>query len=179
MATAVTALAAHFIFSNPAPTGVWTSLAYTSFPFVLWGALRLGPRSSTQLRMEAQTGLTAWWDRGRIEQALSNLLANALKFGAGHPIEVHASDEGSWVRINFRLDGSRPGPRGACAVLKVDQADGPDAFVDIRELFRAPGSRLQVVEDGEDVGRVNHLVALRGGAPDEVVEVAELQRHVG
>jgi signal transduction histidine kinase len=62
-------------------------------------------RVGSALRVEDTTGLTAWWDRGRIEQALVNLLANALKFGAGHPIEVHVSSEGRWVRIAVRDHG--------------------------------------------------------------------------
>jgi signal transduction histidine kinase len=56
-------------------------------------------RLGATLRVEAQAGLTAWWDRGRVEQALANLLANSLKFGAGHPIEIRVSGEGPWVRI--------------------------------------------------------------------------------
>ncbi|WP_224244512.1 sensor histidine kinase [Hyalangium gracile] len=56
-------------------------------------------RAGSELRVEARAGLTVWWDRGRIEQAFANLLANALKFGAGHPIEIHLSGEGPWVRI--------------------------------------------------------------------------------
>jgi signal transduction histidine kinase len=62
-------------------------------------------RVGSALRVEVQADLTAWWDRGRIEQALVNLLANALKFGAGHPIEVHVSGGGGWVRIAVRDHG--------------------------------------------------------------------------
>ncbi|WNG55018.1 hypothetical protein F0U59_09705 [Archangium gephyra] len=62
-------------------------------------------RAGSPLRLEAEPGLTAWWDRGRIEQALINLLANALKFGAGHPIDIHASAEGGLVRIAVRDHG--------------------------------------------------------------------------
>jgi signal transduction histidine kinase len=62
-------------------------------------------RVGSALRVEVQSDLTAWWDRGRIEQALVNLLANALKFGAGRPIEVHVSSQGGWVRIAVRDHG--------------------------------------------------------------------------
>jgi signal transduction histidine kinase len=55
--------------------------------------------------VEAEAGLVAWWDRGRIEQALANLLANSLKFGAGQPIEIHVSSEGPWVRILVKDHG--------------------------------------------------------------------------
>ncbi|HVZ89022.1 MAG TPA: ATP-binding protein [Polyangia bacterium] len=32
--------------------------------------------------------LVGMWDRGRLEQALTNVVGNALKFGAGEPVEV-------------------------------------------------------------------------------------------
>ncbi|HYI02387.1 MASE1 domain-containing protein [Hyalangium sp.] len=56
-------------------------------------------RAGTPLRVEAEAGLTAWWDRGRVEQVLANLLANSLKFGAGHPIEIGVTGLGPWIRI--------------------------------------------------------------------------------
>ncbi|MDC3957027.1 sensor histidine kinase [Polyangium jinanense] len=59
----------------------------------------------SELRVEVEAGLTAWWDRGRIEQALANLLTNALKFGAGRPIEIRASREGGEVRIEVKDHG--------------------------------------------------------------------------
>ncbi|MFL5350084.1 MAG: MASE1 domain-containing protein [Hyalangium sp.] len=62
-------------------------------------------RADSAVRVELQAHVTAWWDRGRIEQALVNLLANAIKFGAGHPIEVQVSREGRWVRIAVRDHG--------------------------------------------------------------------------
>ena len=62
-------------------------------------------RIGTPLRLEAPTDLTAWWDRGRVEQALANLLANAIKFGAGHPIDIQVSDDGPWVRITVKDHG--------------------------------------------------------------------------
>ncbi|HEY0092994.1 MAG TPA: HAMP domain-containing sensor histidine kinase, partial [Archangium sp.] len=62
-------------------------------------------RAGSALRWEAEPGLIAWWDRGRIEQALINLLTNALKFGAGHPIELHVSAQQGGVRIAVRDHG--------------------------------------------------------------------------
>jgi signal transduction histidine kinase len=62
-------------------------------------------RAGSALRVEAEAVPSAWWDRGRVEQALVNLLANALKFGAGNPIEVLVSHEDGWARIAVRDHG--------------------------------------------------------------------------
>lgn len=62
-------------------------------------------RVGSALHVEAEGGLSAWWDRGRVEQALVNLLTNALKFGAGNPIDVRVSRESGWVCIAVRDHG--------------------------------------------------------------------------
>jgi len=62
-------------------------------------------RAGSQLRARVEPGLTAYWDGGRIEQALFNLLANALKFGAPRPIELEAYRQNGWIRITVRDHG--------------------------------------------------------------------------
>jgi len=42
------------------------------------------------------------WDRVRIEQVLTNLMSNAMKFGAGSPIEVLARASDDHVEIEVR-----------------------------------------------------------------------------
>jgi len=42
------------------------------------------------------------WDRMRIEQVLTNLLSNAMKFGEGRPIEVNVEATGTDVCISVR-----------------------------------------------------------------------------
>lgn len=42
--------------------------------------------------------LVGWWDRVALEQAASNLLSNAMKYGAGQPVQVELkADEGEAV----------------------------------------------------------------------------------
>lgn len=45
------------------------------------------------------------WDRLRLDQVLTNLLLNAVKYGRGRPIHVHASAEGALVQIEIRDQG--------------------------------------------------------------------------
>jgi PAS domain S-box-containing protein len=45
-------------------------------------------RVSCELVLDADRPVVGCWDRLRLEQVVTNLLSNALKFGAGKPIEV-------------------------------------------------------------------------------------------
>lgn len=52
---------------------------------------RLGERvaqSGSLVSVRAEPPVVGSWDRSRLEQVVSNLLDNALKFGAGKPIEI-------------------------------------------------------------------------------------------
>jgi signal transduction histidine kinase len=41
-----------------------------------------------ETRLDLQRGVVGWWDRSRIDQVMTNLLANAIKYAAGKPIEI-------------------------------------------------------------------------------------------
>lgn len=45
-------------------------------------------RSQCAIDLSSEPGVVGRWDRLRIEQAMHNLLANAVKYGAGKPIEI-------------------------------------------------------------------------------------------
>lgn len=45
------------------------------------------------------------WDRVRLEQVLTNLLSNALKFGAGKPVEVTVGQHAMGARLQIRDHG--------------------------------------------------------------------------
>lgn len=51
------------------------------------------------LSLESDAEVTGHWDARRLEQVVSNLLANAIKFGAGHPIEVGIRDAGGMAEL--------------------------------------------------------------------------------
>jgi PAS domain S-box-containing protein len=62
-------------------------------------------RAQCVVDMTATPGITGYWDRLRVEQILTNLLVNALKFGAGKPILVAASREGEHATLVVRDSG--------------------------------------------------------------------------
>jgi signal transduction histidine kinase len=51
------------------------------------------------LRLEAAPGIVGQWDRMRVEQVVSGLLSNALKFGARHPVEIRVASDGKVARV--------------------------------------------------------------------------------
>jgi signal transduction histidine kinase len=45
-------------------------------------------KAGCELRMDLPEELEGYWDASRIDQVVSNLLSNAMKFGAGHPVSI-------------------------------------------------------------------------------------------
>jgi PAS domain S-box-containing protein len=63
-------------------------------------------QAKTPVILRAESPVVGCWDRSRIDQLMTNLVSNALKYGAGQPIqiEVGASAEGQ-ARITVRDHG--------------------------------------------------------------------------
>jgi len=62
-------------------------------------------RSGSSLSFEAEPHVVGHWDRGRVEQVVTNLLTNAIKFGEGKPIEVTVSLREGQARLMVRDHG--------------------------------------------------------------------------
>jgi signal transduction histidine kinase len=62
-------------------------------------------RAGCEVRVRTQGRVTGLWDRTRLEQALTHLLSNALKFGAGHPIELTVESRDGQARLLVRDQG--------------------------------------------------------------------------
>jgi len=65
----------------------------------------LAQRHGSELILEASGELRGLFDVARVEQVLSNLLANALKFGSGKPVTVTLTVAGDNARIVVRDQG--------------------------------------------------------------------------
>jgi signal transduction histidine kinase len=62
-------------------------------------------RAGCVLTVDAPEKVSGFWDRLRMEQVVSNLLTNALKFGAGEPVEVAVSSVGDEAIVFVRDHG--------------------------------------------------------------------------
>lgn len=57
------------------------------------------------LTADCPTGAVGLWDRHRIEQVVTNLLANAIKYGGSRPIHVEVRSSGDQVRVRVEDQG--------------------------------------------------------------------------
>jgi signal transduction histidine kinase len=62
-------------------------------------------RTGGKLTLHAVGPLRGYWDRARLDQVLSNLMSNAIKYGGGKPITLTAMAEGSQVRLAVHDQG--------------------------------------------------------------------------
>jgi signal transduction histidine kinase len=56
-------------------------------------------KAGSDVRLVADGPVPGRWDRLRLEQVLVNLLSNAAKYGAGHPVEVRVDLDGTVARL--------------------------------------------------------------------------------
>lgn len=79
----------------------------------------LALRSGCVLRLASDAGeIKGRWDRVRVEQIVTNLLSNALKFGAGKPIDVTLERLGQHVRLSVRDQGEGLDPVHAERIMR-------------------------------------------------------------
>lgn len=53
-------------------------------------------------KINANTPTWGYWDRMRIEQVITNLLTNAIRYGQGKPIEIHVNNQPGFARLSVR-----------------------------------------------------------------------------
>jgi PAS domain S-box-containing protein len=51
--------------------------------------------AGSELRLDVSDGINARLDKFRLEEAVSNVLSNAIKYGAGHPVDIELKASGA------------------------------------------------------------------------------------
>lgn len=62
-------------------------------------------RANSELQLRVGEAITGRWDPMRLEQIIDNLLGNAVKYGAGKPVEVIAESDEATAHIVVRDEG--------------------------------------------------------------------------
>ncbi|WP_437966300.1 AAA family ATPase [Sorangium sp. So ce260] len=61
--------------------------------------------AGSSVSIDAGAPVVGRWDRSRLGQVISNLLSNALKFGAGKPIEIRIGERDGWAWFSVKDHG--------------------------------------------------------------------------
>lgn len=62
-------------------------------------------RAGCAATVNTQGSVVGWWDRLRIEQVVTNLISNAVKYAPGRPIEITVARTGNNVRLTVKDHG--------------------------------------------------------------------------
>ncbi|XXF77647.1 CHASE domain-containing protein [Myxococcaceae bacterium GXIMD 01537] len=104
------------------------------------------------LTVDAPEPVRGSWDRLRLEQVLTNLVSNALKYGRGSPVDVSVRAEGEGARLEVRDRGIGIAPEDVSRIFeRFERAAssrhygglGLGLFI-TRQLVEALGGRISV-----------------------------------
>jgi signal transduction histidine kinase len=109
-------------------------------------------RHNTQIALSAPVPVVGKWDRIRLEQVLTNLLANAFKFGEGKPIEVTVEGDANLARLIVTDHGIGIAPEAVERIFhRYEQAISSRAFGGlglglyiVRQIVEAHGGTIRV-----------------------------------
>ena len=126
-------------------------------------------RARCKLSLAASEGVLGFWDRSRLDQVITNLLTNAMKFGAGQPVEIRVSARGDVALFSVEdrgigihdADQRRIFDRFERAVSKETYAGMGLGLWITREIVEAHGGRIGV-ESRPGAGATFRLTLPRG-----------------
>jgi two-component system, OmpR family, sensor kinase len=72
----------------------------------------------SEMRLAVQDGVCGVWDPLATEQIVENLLSNALKYGAGKPVEIELSVENERARLVIRDQGNGISPADRARIFE-------------------------------------------------------------
>jgi PAS domain S-box-containing protein len=104
------------------------------------------------LRLTTEGAPVGHWDRMRLEQVLTNLVSNALKYGVGQPVELHVAASGGRAYWSIRDHGIGIAARDLDRIFgRFERAVSTRQYGGLglglyisREIVRAHGGNIQV-----------------------------------
>jgi len=123
-------------------------------------------------RIEVSTGepFTGHWDRLRLEQVVTNLLSNSLKYGPGKPIHVRVEAQAGQARLTVRDEGIGVEPRLRARIFeKFERAVSDRHYGGLglglyitRQIVEALGGSIEVESEPQQGATFTVLLPLRG-----------------
>lgn len=112
-------------------------------------------RAGCELSLRAAPSVPVRCDPDQIEQVLTNLLSNALKFGPGRPVDITITEEPGRVRVGVRDKGMGLAPEDQARVFdRFERAVSSRQFGGLglglyisRQIVEAHGGRIAVQSD--------------------------------
>ncbi|WP_438039122.1 AAA family ATPase [Sorangium sp. So ce128] len=103
------------------------------------------------LHVQAERAVVGQWDRLRLEQVATNLLTNAMKYGAGKPVRIVTDGDGAVARLSVSDQG-----------IGISEADQRRVF----EAFERATGLHQAQSLGLGLYLVREIVRAHGGRVD-------------
>jgi PAS domain S-box-containing protein len=109
-------------------------------------------RSGSKLVLGPMASVVGRWDRARLEQVVTNLLVNALKFGQGQPIVVSVRGDGARARATITDAGIGIAPEDQARIFeRFERTDAARQFGGLglglyicRQIVEAHGGAISV-----------------------------------
>jgi signal transduction histidine kinase len=106
----------------------------------------------SELRIEAPQRIEGHWDPLRLEQIVTNLVANACKYGRGKPVDVRVAVSEGAAHLSVRDQGIGISPADQARIFeRFSRAVAPGSFSGlglglwiVREIVRAHGGQISV-----------------------------------
>ncbi len=136
--------------------GLRLDLAPTSLADVAWSAVReLAPaaeRARCEVSVTASGPVEGRWDRDALEQIAVNLVSNAIKYGAGKPVDVEVDASAGEAIFRVRDQGAGISDEDQARIFErferaVRRGDAPGFGMGLwiaRHLVRAHGGEISV-----------------------------------
>jgi len=112
-------------------------------------------RANCALRMRIPQSIPGRWDRMRLEQVIDNLVANAVKYGAGNPVEVAAEADETTAHLVVHDEGIGIAPEDQGRIFERFERAATTHYYGgfglglwiVRNIVEAHGGEIRVSSD--------------------------------